>query len=115
MVGYDPDPYATLIYSQVLESNGNELPLGIEPFGVVRTNKVFDYETNDRNYTLVARVTDEHNFSQPSGPLDLLNQIEDMDKDGGMEDFYDEDIDGDGFSNEEEIMPTIQSIGMHNR
>ena len=34
--------------------------------------------------------------------INLLNQIEDLDGDG-IEDFYDEDADGDGFSNEEEI------------
>ena len=81
LVGHDPDPYATLIYSQVLEGNGGDLPLDVGPMGVVRTNKVFDYETNDRNYTLVARVTDEHNFStERSFTIHLLNQIEDLDQ-----------------------------------
>ena len=103
LVGHDPDPYATLSYSQVLEGNGNVLPLDVGPMGVVRTTKLFDYESNDRNYTLVARVTDEHNFStERSFTIDLVNQIEDLDQDG-VEDVYDEDIDGDGFSNEDEL------------
>ena len=75
----------------------------MSPAGVVRTTRVFDYETNDHNYTLVARVVDEHNFSiERSFTIHLLNQIEDMDQDG-VEDHLDDDIDGDGFSNDEEI------------
>jgi surface protein len=103
LIGHDPDANSTLIYSQVLEGNQSQSPIYVGPAGVVRSTRVFDYETNDHNYTLVARVSDEHNFSiVRSFTVHLLNQIEDMDKDG-VEDFYDEDMDGDGFTNQDEI------------
>jgi surface protein len=103
LIGHDPDPNSTLIYAQLLEGNQTQSPLFVSPTGVVRTTRIFDYETNDHNYSLVARVSDEHNFSKErSFTIHLINQIEDLDKDG-VEDFYDEDLDGDGFTNKDEI------------
>ncbi|MEK9773127.1 MAG: cadherin domain-containing protein, partial [Opitutae bacterium] len=103
LIGHDPDTNATLIYSQIHDGNQSQSPVYVGPAGVVRSTRVFDYETNEHNYTLVAKVSDEHNFSiEQSFTIYLLNQIEDIDGDG-VEDHLDEDIDGDGFSNDEEI------------
>jgi len=64
---------------------------------------VLDYETDEHNYTLTVQVMDERNETfEKSFTINLLNVMEDMDGDG-IEDAYDEDRDGDGFSNEEEI------------
>jgi len=61
-----------------------------------------NYETDDHNYTVRIRVTDDLNTSfEKSFFVHLRNVIEDMDDDK-IEDHYDDDIDGDGFSNEVE-------------
>ena len=63
----------------------------------------FDYETNSSSYVISVRVTDEHNASLDGNfTVTLLNQVEDLDGDG-VEDHYDPDDDGDGFSDATEI------------
>ena len=58
---------------------------------------------DDRNYTVRIRVTDDLNTSfEKSFIVHLRNVIEDMDGDN-IEDHYDNDIDGDGFSNKVEL------------
>ena len=77
LIGHDPDNKATLIYSQVSEGNQAQSPVYVGPAGVVRTTRIFDYETNEKNYTLVAKVSDEHNFSiERSFTIQLLDQNE---------------------------------------
>ena len=62
-----------------------------------------DYETDDHNYTVRIRVMDDLNTTfEKSFTLYLRNIIEDMDGDK-IEDHYDDDIDGDGFSNRVEL------------
>jgi hypothetical protein len=87
----------------VAPAQNEEFPFGLSPSGVLRSKKVFDYEVNEHNYSIRVRVSDDRNTSfEKSFTLYLRNQIEDMDGDE-IEDFYDEDIDGDGFSNKTEL------------
>ena len=90
----DPDANATLSYSLLHESNS----LILDANGTLRTLVSLDYETNATKYSISVRVTDEHNASLDGNfSIALLNQIEDLDRDG-TEDHYDNDDDGDGFS-----------------
>ena len=69
----------------------------------VRTTTMFDYETDDHNYSIRVGVADEHNFSiERSFTINLLNIVEDNDQDG-VEDHYDPDDDNDGFSDLDEL------------
>ena len=71
--------------------------------GTLTANQTFDYETDDRNYTITVRVTDDHNVSfDKNFTITVANVVEDLDGDG-TEDHYDRDIDGDGLSNADEL------------
>ena len=71
--------------------------------GTLRSKTSFDYETNASEYTVRIRATDERNTSTEGAfIIYLLDEFEDLDDDG-TEDHLDDDIDGDGFSNEVEI------------
>ncbi|WP_407679932.1 immunoglobulin-like domain-containing protein, partial [Candidatus Chordibacter forsetii] len=64
---------------------------------------VFDYETDEHNFSIRVRVTDEHNFSlEKVFVIHLLNVVEDHDGDG-VEDHYDPDDDNDGFLDLDEL------------
>jgi hypothetical protein len=94
----DPDTNHTLSFS--LLNGGNLFSLDVN--GTLRTLHVFDFETNASTYSISVRVTDEHNASLDGNfTVALLNQVEDLDGDG-MEDYYDNDDDGDGFSDSTE-------------
>ena len=103
-VGIDTDDGDTLTYRLVDEDDTSVLPFQLSSHsGNLTTNRVLDYETDDHNYTVLVRVTDDLNTSfQREFMIRLTNVVEDMDGDG-TEDAYDEDRDGDGFSNEQEI------------
>ncbi|MDG1173886.1 MAG: hypothetical protein P8M67_06285, partial [Opitutales bacterium] len=76
----------------------------IDSNGTLKTNRVFDYETDDRNYTITVRATDDHNASfDKNFTITVTNVVEDLDGDE-TEDHYDLDIDGDGLSNADEAM-----------
>ena len=69
----------------------------IDENGTLTVNQTFDYETDDRNYTITVRATDDLNASfDKNFTITLTNVFEDLDGDG-TEDHYDEDTDGDGF------------------
>ena len=90
----DPDANTSLAFS--LQSGSNFFSLDAN--GTLRTLHSLDYETNSTSYTISVRVTDEHNASLDGNfTITLLNQVEDLDGDG-IEDHYDPDDDGDGFS-----------------
>ena len=56
-----------------------------------------------RSYQIQVKVSDEYNASiYEDFQVNILNVVEDLDGDG-IEDPYDEDDDGDGFTDEEEI------------
>jgi len=102
-VGVDADEGDTLRYKLIGQGNNSSLPFQLSPAGILKTARVLDYETDDHNYTITVRVTDDLNTSfQREFMIRLTNVVEDMDGDG-TEDAYDEDRDGDGFTNEDEL------------
>ena len=71
--------------------------------GSLYSSTIFDYETNATQYAIRARALDEANASvEGNFTVSLLNVVEDLDGDG-VEDFYDLDDDGDGYSDAEEV------------
>ena len=100
----DPDSNTSLAYS-FSDGNGayfNHL-FFIDSNGSLKTAQPFDFETNKTTYLINVRVTDEQNASiDKTFNLSLQNIIEDLDGDG-IEDHYDLDDDGDGFSDADEI------------
>ena len=110
------DTNATLLFSFV-DGNGSDdnSLFELDDNASVRDHHfTFDYETNEHNYSIRVRVSDEHNFSiERAFTINLLNIIEDNDQDG-VEDHYDLDDDNDGFSDAEELAygPT-RSIQVH--
>ena len=102
-IGIDADEDDNLTYRIVAPLQNEEFPFGLSPSGVLRSKNVFDYEVDEHNYSIRVRVSDDRNTSfEKSFTLYLRNQIEDLDGDE-VEDFYDEDIDGDGFNNDTEL------------
>jgi formylglycine-generating enzyme required for sulfatase activity len=101
--GVDPDKNDTLSYSIVDPKVKTNFPFKLFALGGLRTTRVLDYETDEHNYSLTIGVMDERNETfEKSFTINLLNVVEDMDGDG-TEDAYDEDRDGDGFTNEDEV------------
>ena len=74
----------------------------LEENGTLLSNKMFDYEMDDTSYTLVVQARDEKNASvEGTFTVTIEDIFEDLDDDGTA-DHLDEDMDGDGFSNDEE-------------
>ena len=99
----DPDLNSSLTLSLV-DGNGSKdnALFGISTNGSLFTRFIFDFETNASNYSVRVQVRDESNASlEQSFSLALRNVIEDLDRDG-IEDHFDPDVDGDGFSNLDE-------------
>ena len=103
-VGVDVDEDDNLTYHLINPENQEEdFPFRLSPVGVLSSEKLFDYEQDVHSYSFGVRVHDQHNASlERSFVVSLNNQIEDIDGDE-VEDAYDNDIDGDGFSNETEL------------
>ena len=104
LIGNDPDTNATLSFSLV-DGNGSDdnSLFELDDNASVRTTTIFDYETDEHNYSIRVSVADEHNFSiERSFTINLLNVVEDNDQDG-VEDPYDPDDDNDGYSDNEEL------------
>ena len=77
-------------------------PFFIDKNNTLRTSSILDFEKNQK-IQIKVRATDEGNLSiEKSFIIKIKNLIEDLDQDG-IEDAFDDDMDGDGFSNEEEI------------
>ena len=101
--GVDADKNDSLIYQLVDPVQGEGFPFKLSQRGGLRTIRKLDYELDEHNYSLTVRVVDDMNESfDKSFTVILINQVEDLDGDG-IEDAFDEDIDGDGYSNEQEI------------
>ena len=101
---HDRDEWAVLTYSLV-EGEGSDHNglFELDANGTLRSKTSFDYETNASEYSVRIRATDERNTSTEGAfIIYLLDEFEDLDDDG-TEDHLDDDIDGDGFSNEVEI------------
>ena len=76
----------------------------------VRSAQVFDYESNQTNYSLSFSAKDEFNSTTFHVIyIEVNNVIEDLDEDG-FEDAFDSDIDGDGLENENEIIAGTDPI-----
>jgi hypothetical protein len=63
---------------------------------------VFDYEHKSKYEILIIALDDYNASSESNFTIQISNEIEDLDKDG-IEDAFDSDVDGDGFSNKEEV------------
>ena len=100
----DPDANESLKYSNLTkDENGTKELFLLQDDGHLYTSYVFDFETNESLYSLTFRVTDRYGETlDKTFKIELENIIEDIDNDG-VEDYYDPDIDGDGFTNELEI------------
>ena len=71
--------------------------------GTLKSATTFNYETNASTYSIRLRASDEYNASvEGNFTIVLTNEVEDLDGDG-VEDHFDLDDDGDGFTDEEEI------------
>ena len=71
--------------------------------GSLKSAVVLDYESNDHLLSLRIRASGASGSNlEKMIKVELINIIEDLDSDG-IEDHLDEDADGDGFSNKEEI------------
>ena len=100
----DPDTNATitLTFTDGNGSQHNNL-YTLDANGTLRTTATFDYETNATALHIRIKATDEHNASLAKAfVINVTNVVEDLDGDG-IEDHYDPDDDGDGFSDAEEI------------
>jgi hypothetical protein len=113
--GVDPDYLDVLKYSLILEQldgvgeNQNkahdyEILFHLDVNGSLTTLRSLDFEKDPIITNLLIRVEDQHGaFLEKPFEIELLNIIEDMDGDG-IEDSWDEDRDGDGFTNEFEML-----------
>jgi hypothetical protein len=101
LTAQDPDANSTLTFTLVGGSNDNHL-FSMDTNGTLKTVAQLDYESNS-SYIIRAKVHDQNNSSiKRNFTVNVLNMIEDLDQDG-IEDAFDTDIDGDGYSNEIEL------------
>jgi hypothetical protein len=92
-----------LVYRLVEGDTPDDSSFALDENGTLRTARVFDFETDVKQYEIEVEVADQFGASQSrSFTVDLVNMLEDLDGDG-IEDAYDDDIDGDGFTNETEL------------
>ena len=97
----DPDHNSSLFFTLVEGAEDNNL-FRIDTNGTLYTAATFDFETNS-SFQIRAKVRDKYNlWIKQNFIIKVLNVVEDLDGDG-TEDPYDDDIDGDGFTNTEEM------------
>ncbi|MDC0646721.1 hypothetical protein OAP38_03125, partial [Opitutales bacterium] len=113
--GVDPDYLDVLKYSLILEqldevvenqhkAHDYEILFHLDVNGSLTTLRSLDFEKDPVITNLLIRVEDQYGaFLEKPFEIELLNIIEDMDGDG-IEDSWDEDRDGDGFTNEFEVL-----------
>ena len=76
----------------------------LDPNGSLVSLRPLDFETDAISSNLLIRVEDQDGASfEKAFQIEILNIVEDLDNDG-IEDPFDDDIDGDGFTNEDEIL-----------
>ena len=102
--GIDADKNDSLTYQLVGPGNIEEsLPFKLSKRGGLRTTRKLDYELDKQDYSMTIQVLDDMNESfEKSFTIYLINQIEDIDGDG-TEDAMMRTLDGDGYTNEQEI------------
>ena len=97
----DPDHNSSLFFTLVEGAEDNNL-FKVDTSGALHTGAIFDFETNS-SFQIRAKVRDKYNlWIKQDFIIKVLNVVEDLDGDG-TEDPYDDDIDGDGFTNAEEL------------
>ena len=88
------------------EGNGDQHNslFSIDTNGTLRSAAVFDFEEDEPFFSIRVRVSggEEQSVVEKVFAIQLVNQIEDIDSDG-IEDHLDNDADGDGVSNQEEV------------
>ena len=85
------------------EGDTHNALFSLDTNGSLRSAVVLDYESNDPLLSLRVRASGVSGTNlEKMIQVELINIIEDLDSDG-IEDHLDEDADGDGFSNKEEI------------
>ena len=99
----DPDANSSHVIS-FTEGNGSQHNnLFSIDAGILKTAAKFDYETNTTTLRIRVKANDEYNASLvKTFVISVTNVLEDLDGDG-IEDHYDTDDDGDGFSDATEI------------
>ena len=98
---FDPDGDA-LTFILLSESNESKEAFMLDPNGSLRSNRSFDFESDPPTFELSVSAMDQEGAAIESNfTVTLLDELEDLDGDA-IEDAYDFDIDGDGYSNEEE-------------
>ena len=81
----------------------DRLLFSLDVNGTLKTGTVFDYESDSQRFPISVRVWNEHNKStEKNFYVSVINTLEDMDGDG-VEDVIDDDRDGDGISNDDEM------------
>ena len=102
--GTDPDAEDTLTYSLVGGAGDMDNHLFVLDLnGSLSSGVEFDYESNASHYGVRVRVQDQNNaYLEGNFTVSLLNVVEDLDGDG-VEDAYDLDDDGDGYSDSDEL------------
>ena len=101
----DSDANTTLRFSIFDHNNSNSIKseyFKVDQNGSVRSSIEFDYEQKSKYEILIVALDDYNASSESIFTIQISNEIEDLDKDG-IEDAFDNDIDGDGFSNKEEV------------
>jgi hypothetical protein len=100
----DPDPDAILALDLVPGEGSDDNSLfDIDKDGNLRIKRSFDFETDPLSYSILVGLSDQHGFTlEKSFTIFLLNVVEDLDGDK-IENHYDLDDDGDGFSDWDEI------------
>ena len=94
--------YPSEVSFSCLSSQNREL-FTLDSNGTLKTATTFDYESNVSNYTITVQAKDELNATAEGNfTITLQNVVEDLDQDG-TEDHFDDDIDGDGFTNAQEL------------
>ena len=101
LTAHDPDAGTIQTFTLVVGTDDNHF-FSVDTNGTLRTVSSLDYEANS-TMTIKAKVRDEHNlWIKQNFDIQVINIIEDLDGDG-IEDAYDTDEDGDGYSDAEEI------------
>ena len=98
----DLDNSSSITYHFVNGDNNNSL-FTLDSNGTIKTATTFDYETDASTYTIMVQAKDEYNATiEGNFTVTLEDVFEDLDGDG-TEDHLDDDMDGDGFTNAEEL------------
>ena len=100
---FDPNGHQMSFHLMNGEGNESNHLFDLELNGTLRTLSLFDYETNASSYSIRVQVIDEYNGTlETNFTVQLLDVFEDLDGDN-IEDHLDNDMDGDGYPNEEEV------------